>query len=117
MKNLFKTIRNYHLSFGKYYPHSTLNYYYKIKDLLKYQEKVKELLKELAIPETYYLGYLNFFKKAYSLVKKKRFFILEDLIKKEVLKNKLEKEVLKAIYFLLLKSEKKILKMNKGNIF
>ncbi len=104
MKNLFKMVRNYYFSFGKYYPHSTLNYYYKIKDLLKYEEKVKKLLKELEIPETFHLGYLNFFKKAYPLVRKRKFFILEDLIKKEVLKNKLEKEVLKEIYFLLLKS-------------
>jgi len=104
MKDLLKMVKNYYFSFGKYYPHSTLSYYYKIKDLLKYEEKVKKLLKELEIPETFYLGYLNFFKKAYSLAKKQKFSILEDLIKKEVLKNKLKKEVLKEIYFLLLKS-------------
>ncbi|MEO0096593.1 MAG: hypothetical protein ABIK78_00660 [candidate division WOR-3 bacterium] len=105
MRKLKKRVSKYYFNFGCEYPKSTYKYYYQMKELLKYEEKLKEILKNYPIQETFYLGYLNFLRRAYKLIKKRRLQEVENLIKKEMVRNKLEKEVLKELYFLLLKGK------------
>ncbi len=105
MRKLKKIIRKYYFAFGFAYPKSTYKYYYGMKKLLEYEEKLKEILKNYFIKETFYLGYLNFLRKSYKLIRSKKLSEVEKLIKKEVARNKLEEEVLKELYFLLLKGK------------
>lgn len=105
MRKLKKRVRKYYFSFGYAYPNSTYKYYYQTKKLLEYEEKLKEILGNYSIPETFYLGYLNFLRRAYKLIRKKRLLDVEKLIKREILRNKLKEEVLKDLYFLLLKGK------------
>lgn len=102
MSNLKRMIVKYYLYFGKDYPNSTYHYYYQMKNLLKYEDKAREILRNSFIPESFYIGYLNFLRKAYRLIGKREFLEVERLMDKEVLRNKLNKEVLKRLYFLLL---------------
>ncbi|MCS7249705.1 MAG: hypothetical protein N2323_05340 [candidate division WOR-3 bacterium] len=81
MKNLKRMVKKYFLSFGRYYPKSTYKYYYRMKNLLEYEEKLKELLKDYPIPEAFYTGYLNFLRRAYKLIKRRKLLEVENLIK------------------------------------
>ncbi|MCS7249445.1 MAG: hypothetical protein N2323_02915 [candidate division WOR-3 bacterium] len=105
MRNLKRMVKKYYFSFGCEYPKSTYKYYYQMKKLLKYEEDLKKILKDYFIPETFYTGYLNFLRRVYKLIKKRRLSEIESLIKREILRNKLKEEVLKELYFLLLKDK------------
>ncbi|MEO0097118.1 MAG: hypothetical protein ABIK78_03365 [candidate division WOR-3 bacterium] len=75
VSKLKRIVYKYYLSFSCDYPKSIYKYYY--------------------IPGTFYIGYLNFLRKGYRLIKKRKLLNVESLLKKQ--------EVLKEIKFLLLK--------------